>query len=323
MNRNLKMTSTLRALGLATIAVAIGSCGGNSNKNSPAPGPAAPPAAAPAQKEVVKPAWKVSLQIACTGTDDSCKPHSFSVDASGNYRNDPAPGGQALTGQITANELADVTAKVNAFGGLSTAAASAETCQAVTDATSATAGDTLTLTQQSTDKVLLLAKDGQSCYEVGNASAVDSLHQAMNALEDNYNVCTASVALLKQDYTTIQSCSTDKDCAYYNADLSGDAPAFDLATSGPVYTDNIGGFCSLIPPLVVANGSKLDASSDTLTKAFQATIDACQGRQQPATCLITTVDASFAPTCVQNVCTINSGPAITQIAPPTGSAHLR
>jgi hypothetical protein len=327
MNRNSQIATTLSILSLATIAVAMSSCGGNSDKPGASPTP---------QKQQVKaPAWKVSLKSACAGvTDGSCKgQYGFSIDANGSYLIGPAPSGQTLTGQIAADKLADIAAKVNAFGNLSTASAGAENCQLVAEdadaATIAAAADTLTLTQQSGDKVLLLAKDNSSCYEVSDTSAVDGLHHAMSALENaSYpaifpDACSDSVALLQQEYASVQGCSTDTDCTYYNVNLSGDAPTFDVTTSGAVFTDSVYGSCSMISPLVVANSAQLSASTDALAKAIQASLTACQDRQ-PADCTAATLDASLAPSCVHNVCTLNAGTAsAAPAAPATGSAQLR
>ncbi len=165
MNRNFKnQPIQLPMVAGATLAIALTaaltSCSNSSKLASPAQ--------TNKQSDQSVPAWTVRLQSACTGvTDNSCRGHyGFSIDANGLYKVGPAPGGQVITGQIAVDKFQTLAAQVKAIEGVSLA--NAESCDTLDDSTSG--GDTLTLTQGSTEKVVLAVKQDESCYEIADTA---------------------------------------------------------------------------------------------------------------------------------------------------------
>ncbi len=291
------------------------------------------------QGEHAAPAWSVNVKSACSGvTDDSCRgQYGFTVDANGAYRVGPAPGGQFIAGQIAGDKLSSLAAQVKAVQDSS--AVSTESCEA---ADSISANDTLVLTLGKTTHTLLVAEATQNCYEIVNTASVDGLNQAVLDLENAYypdvfpDACSDSVGLIQQQYAATLACNTDADCAYVNINLGSvdgtQAPSLSILPgqgSFAVFNDTDTGVCSVIKPMVVANGAAALAHSDGIVQMIQSAIQACGTRLYSNDCSGSTFDSSQAPSCVQHSCRANNAqataatPVAAAINPSAVTMHSR
>jgi hypothetical protein len=253
--------------------------------------------------------WALKLQSKC---QDNIAPEyciagqGFTVKTDGQYEIGPGPNGQSKTGTISSDELSNLTAALAPVlsSGVQTENHESLQVEASDEEPAQASDDTLTLTRGSgNSEVLAQVTADDLAFRTASSEQAKTLMKTLKNLAVKYyatpfpDTCSDSSSALLALYGTIQTCSADADCSYYDDNLN----VVDANSNAVLTTDD----CTVAKPLVVGNTTLVDQNRTKIAELFSEISNACSGRMMRADCTEATTIAlsGKSAVCNQGVCT--------------------
>jgi len=253
--------------------------------------------------------WALKLQSKC---QDNIAPEyciagqGFTVKTDGQYEVGPGPNGQSKTGTISSEELTKLTAALAPVLSSGVQTENHETLQVEENGEepAQVSDDVLTLTRGSgNSEILAQVTANDLAFRTASSEQAKTLIKTLKSLATTYyptpfpNTCSDSSAALHALYGTVQTCSTDADCSYYDDNLN----VVDANSNAVLTVDD----CTVAKPLVVGNTKLVDENRAKIAEIFSEVQTACSGGMMRADCTETsTLTLSGKPAvCNQGVCT--------------------
>ena len=249
-------------------------------------------------------AWTVALQAECPATNmEYCiAGYKFSVLSDGHYQAGPGPNNEMKTGSLTSEETSTIAAAVaSGLSGLRLQAV------AQTEIDDSGSNSTVTLVEGSDSSVITLVQSEGSnlSYLTSSADSAKGLLSSLQALAEKYytvpfpDTCVSGADAYSALVTSLQTCTQDSDCSYYDSSLQ----VILSATNQTLRTDD----CTLIKPIVVGNTTAMAANLAKLQASSENVKNACGDRIFRNDCSgIQDILITGAATCNQGACQAKS-----------------
>ncbi len=296
----MKKTLLRRTLTIAVLATAA-FFNGCSNEGDPTSSQQAGPVMHPNAQG--GPAWTVRLKSTCNDRAvDSCvSAYGFTVAADRKYLVGPGPDGQLLDGALSEGEFAAVEQLVLKQLPLLNQEISPEACA---PRTAQETDDSISLSSHGRDKTVVRAAQSEICALATTEDAA-LLQKTMKDLAARYyptpfpSECINASIAMKDLYRDLRHCTTSSDCAYVDNAFQ----PIGHAEVQFVVTDD----CTMMKPLVVANGSAAAASQLKLSMARENVRQVCGPQLTRINCARPTgfQAHSAAPMCVAGECRVS------------------
>ncbi len=253
------------------------------------------------------PAWKVTLKTSCQNVDavECVANYGFTVIANSHFQVGPAPQGQTVVGSLTADEFKSISTLITSALPTVTRAQrnQHETCKPLDQTEEYEGQDTVTLSRpQNQDLVLLTTKGNDLCSQSATPDVTQALHKAIHALANKYytlpfpDACLDAATAMEAIYPSVQSCSTDADCAYVDTSFN----VIPSADEQFVVTDD----CTVVTPLSVGNAKAVASAQAKLQAALDHVRDVCGERivRNECTGISGFQSSAGSPVCKLGVC---------------------
>lgn len=164
--------------------------------------------------------------------------------------------------------------------------------------------DVITLSRFGGEPITIVRIQGSEIfYRVKTEDTARSIHFALKKLVEEYtqsDVCAQGLTAAGKMLSSLQSCTADVDCAYYDQDLNSLK-----ADSGELIVLES---CRKIAPPAVANIKSLEGSKEKLLQIFDLLVSSCESSQLEGD--VNCVEKPFAlkggaAVCQQGVCKAN------------------
>ena len=143
---------------------------------------------------------------------------------------------------------------------------------------------------------IVRTEGGEIFFRLKTEDAAKSIYQALRTLVEEFtqsDVCSQGFAAAGKLITSLQTCSADADCAYYDPNLNGLR-----ADSGELIVFES---CRKIAPPAVANAKTLEANKDKLLQLFDLLVSSCESSRLETD-----------PNCVEKPYALKGGAAVCQ-----------
>lgn len=271
------------------------------------PGPSSPnPNPTPSSHAVINPlTWVLKLQSKCQNnvTNNQCvAAFGFTLMSDGHYQIGPGPQGETRTGTLIPEDINSLHTALEST--LSASGLTAESHDTLSDPIS---NDILTIAVGRNPSEPLLKTEGTDFYfTISSAADAKTLYKSIRTLATKYyslpfpDSCLDGVSSLETLYTSLQTCTSDSDCSYFDLAFS----PIESASTEYLTTDD----CTLIRPLVVGNTSAIRTSQAKLKETLDKLKTACGDRLVKSDCTGVTgfqLTGSSGPVCQEGTCKVN------------------
>lgn len=288
------------------IAIFAALCAGSAivGCNSDKPAPASVPALRPNPPESTHhaPAWTLTLKSDCGGdaSENCVGGYGFSIFSDGKYQAGPGPNGELLNGKISQEDLASINAAMTSL--LAGPRLLTEGHQSVDSSAS---NDTVTFIQsaESSDAQTIIKTEGTDMtYQTQSFDEAKQLLASLHDLATKYytlpfpDACGVSANALANLLSTMQTCTANSDCAYFDSSLDVVA-----ANSNQYLTTDD---CTVIHPLVVGNSNAVKTNKTKIEEAMEGVRNTCGNSLMRSDCAGVTGFqlTGAAAVCSQGVC---------------------
>lgn len=281
-----------RTIALPLLAVIFGACGGAEEH---------PPAVPGQSQQESSLEWSLNYNVQCdpASVRNCVGAYGFKISSNGEYQIGPGPQGQFLVERIDKTDLEAI--KVAHFS------REAENC-VDSAASPQERRDSLSLTIKDESVDLIRQTDSQFCFAGMSETDARRLRNRIQELAERYyplpfpNPCIDAAMSLRQLHRTVQSCETDEDCAFIDADYG----PIKAGHTQRITVDD----CTYLKPLSVANVFSVTARQLELITAKEIATEICgQNLVRPACpSLLGFLSGAARPVCESGTCQL--GPEV-------------
>ncbi len=259
------MRNALAVVAAFCVGSALVGCNSNS---TPAPASGKPQPAPEPQQTI---GWTLTLKSDCGAEAGNCiGGYGFTLLSDGHYQVGPGPNGEVKNGTISPEDQSKINALASSFENGNLRSEGHEEFVAVDSA------DTVTMTQGASGSglVTLLKTDGANMtFLTDSFDSAKSLLSTLKEIAAKYytlpfpDTCAESTASIAKLFSTLQSCTVDADCGYFDSAYE----VLDPKSNEFVTTDD----CSVVKPLAFGNVNAVKTNMAKIGEALESVRTSC------------------------------------------------